>query len=250
MIKAKDAIRVARSLIGTPYSVLDCINLIKKVIRDAPGGVKGYTTAGTNSLWKSYDMTAKYRDLTWRQTGLNGAQAGMIAFKADGEDYHHAGIVTENGTVVHSSSTQGGRGVVETPLTAKEGWTHLARHRYIATAAAAADGEAEMESYKAKVTLSDPASTLNVRNSPGTDGTKIGKLSNGAIVTVLAQDGDWLFVSYGDGASGYISGDYVARISEAELPDIIVSPEITIIDDAGNTFKPKGNWRVVIGGND
>ena len=33
MIKADDAIRVARSLIGTPYSELDCINLIKRVIR-------------------------------------------------------------------------------------------------------------------------------------------------------------------------------------------------------------------------
>lgn len=247
MIKAKDAIAAARALIGTPYSVLDCINLIKKVIRDAPGGVPDYTTAGTNSLWKSYGMTAKYRDLTWRQTGLSGAQAGMIAFKADGDDYHHAGIVTGRGTVIHSSSTQGGRGVVETPLTSREGWTHLAVHRYIKTEAdTEAPQEGNMESYRAKVT----ASTLNVRNSPGTDGTRIGKLSNGAVVTVLAQDGDWLFVSYGDGASGYISGDYVARISEAELPDIIVSPEITIIDDAGNTFKPKGSWRVVIGGND
>ena len=45
MIKAQDAIRAARSLIGTPYSELDCINLIKRVIRTAPGGVPWYTTA-------------------------------------------------------------------------------------------------------------------------------------------------------------------------------------------------------------
>ena len=32
MIKSSDAIRTARRLIGTPYSELDCINLIKKVI--------------------------------------------------------------------------------------------------------------------------------------------------------------------------------------------------------------------------
>ena len=38
MIKANEAIRTARGLIGTPYSELDCINLIKKVIRTAPGG--------------------------------------------------------------------------------------------------------------------------------------------------------------------------------------------------------------------
>ena len=51
MVKAADAIQTARSLIGTPYSELDCINLIKRVIRTAPGGVPGYTTAGTNTLW-------------------------------------------------------------------------------------------------------------------------------------------------------------------------------------------------------
>ena len=46
MIKTQDAIRTARALIGTPYSELDCINLIKRVIRTAPGGVPWYTTAG------------------------------------------------------------------------------------------------------------------------------------------------------------------------------------------------------------
>lgn len=50
MIKAQDAISAARALIGTPYSELDCINLIKRVIRTAPGGVPLYTTAGTNAL--------------------------------------------------------------------------------------------------------------------------------------------------------------------------------------------------------
>ena len=55
---------MARALIGTPYSELDCINLIKKVIRTAPGGDKNYTTAGTNDLWNSFDSkSAKYRDL-------------------------------------------------------------------------------------------------------------------------------------------------------------------------------------------
>lgn len=81
MIKAQDAIRAARSLIGTPYSELDCIGLIMRVIRTAPGGVPGYTTAGTNSLWNSAEMSAKYRDLSWRQEGLAGARAGMLAFK-------------------------------------------------------------------------------------------------------------------------------------------------------------------------
>ena len=39
MIKAADAIAAARALKGTSYEVIDCINLIKKIIRTAPGGV-------------------------------------------------------------------------------------------------------------------------------------------------------------------------------------------------------------------
>ena len=38
MIQAEEAIRAARGLIGTAYSELDCINLIKKVIRTCAGG--------------------------------------------------------------------------------------------------------------------------------------------------------------------------------------------------------------------
>ena len=41
MIETSEAISVARSLLGTPYSELDCINLIKKIypaLRNEPKG--------------------------------------------------------------------------------------------------------------------------------------------------------------------------------------------------------------------
>ena len=60
MVKTMDAIRTARSLIGTPYSTLDCIGLIVRVIRTSPGGVGAYRTAGTNTLWRSAEASAKY----------------------------------------------------------------------------------------------------------------------------------------------------------------------------------------------
>ena len=135
MIRASDAIAAARALISTPYSELDCINLIKKIIRTAPGGVKGYQTAGTASLWASGGLAPgnKYRDLTERSETISGAKSGMLAFKGkplgrDGQP-QHVGLVTERGTVIHASSVYGK--VVETPLTAKEGWTLTAIHRYI-----------------------------------------------------------------------------------------------------------------------
>ena len=130
MIETSEAIRTARALIGTPYSELDCINLIKKVIRTAPGGDKKYTTAGTNDLWNSDSKSAKYRDLTWKQEGISGAKAGMLAFMGVGTgDVNHTGLVTECGTVLHSSKSRGC--VVETELTAKDGWNGLGVHRNI-----------------------------------------------------------------------------------------------------------------------
>ena len=245
MIKAKDAIRVARSLIGTPYSELDCINLIKKVIRTAPGGVPGYTTAGTNTLWRSFRSASKYRDLLKQQDSIENPAAGMIAFKADGEDFHHAGIVTDVGTVIHSSSTQGGRGVVETPLTTREGWTHLAIHRYIETADTTKEEETVM--YTARVNLNSSKSSLNLRNGPSTNDTRIGSIPHGEVVDVLVESGNWLYVRY-NGMSGYAAAEYLERISEdvPEEDEPLENPErfTAIIRNDGTTIRLEGSWRV------
>ena len=140
MIETSEAIRTARALIGTPYTELDCINLIKKVIRTSAGGDKSYTTAGTNELWNSANSAPKYRHLTWRQEGIAGAKPGMLAFMGVGTgDVNHTGLVTERGTVIHSSKSRGC--VVETELTEKNGWNGLGKHRMIAV-----DGEETADS--------------------------------------------------------------------------------------------------------
>lgn len=257
MIKTKDAIRVARSLIGTPYSELDCINLIKKVIRTAPGGVAGYTTAGTNTMWESYGASAKYRDLTWRQEGISGARAGMLAFKRSGSDVHHVGVVTGEGTIIHSSSTQGGRGVVETPLSVSEGWNLLGIHRYIETAQNAPERqeEAVTESYKAQVWITngrgepDEGGTLNVRNEPSKNGERIGRIGHGAIVTVLAEiDNGWKFIMYGEGKSGYVDGSFLVPYEEPEVNEGNEEDStVTIVDSVGHAFKPIGDFKVYFG---
>ncbi|MGN0775386.1 MAG: SH3 domain-containing protein [Candidatus Ventricola sp.] len=264
MIKAEDAIRTARSLLGTPYSELDCINLIKKVIRTSPGGVPNYTTAGTNTLWDSANVSAKYRDLTWRQETSSalrapspegkadpvGARAGMLAFKRNGTDVHHVGLVTGEGTVIHSSSAKGC--VVETAL--DESWQLLAVHRYIETLPQSAlptapsggslgDGteDKQMEAYQMKVA----ASSLNVRDEPGIGGARIGRLGEGAVVTVLEEfDNGWRRIVYGDSGSGYVDGSYLGAYTETAGTE---ATKITIIDSADNHFCPVGDWRVLIG---
>ena len=250
MVKAKDAIRVARGLIGTPYSELDCINLIKKVIRTAPGGVPSYTTAGSNTLWNSYDMSAKYKDLTWRQEGISGARAGMLAFKRSDSDVHHVGIVTDEGTVIHSSSTQGGRGVVETPLSSTEGWNLLAIHRYNEAAGIAAEGQEEVVvSYKAQVSLQKEDSTLNVRNEPSKGGDRIGRIGHGAVVTVQAEmPNGWKYITYGEGMSGYVDGSFLAMYEEPEVEEGNEAESlVTIVDSVGHAFKPIGDFKVYFG---
>ena len=252
MVKTMDAIRTARSLLGTPYSELDCIGLIVRVIRTSPGGVGAYRTAGTNTLWRSAEASAKYRDLTWRQEGVACARAGMLAFKRRGTDVHHVGLVTGDGTVVHSSSAAGK--VVETKLDGS--WHLLGVHRYIeaqelpktdvpvSPSGGSLEDEMEdrqMEAYKMKVA----ASSLNVRDEPDVSSRRIGRLSEGAVVTVQASFSDgWKYVTYGDGALGYVDGRYLEEYAEPAVPE---APKITIIDSENNRFVPVGDWRVIVG---
>ena len=243
MIKATDAIAAARALIGTPYSEIDCINLIKRVIRTAPGGVPWYTTAGTNALWASYISSDKYRDIIWRQEGIAGARAGMLAFKKHGGDVHHVGLVTERGTVIHSSSAAGR--VVETALDAS--WHLLAQHRYIEVAASAAETEEAMSVlYQAVVnTARDP---LNVRDSPDDSGRKIGELARGTTVDVLSEPVDgWAYIRAGS-VSGYASAAYLARVayvSAGDAQEADEEPYTTIRREDGTVIRMAGRWAVL-----
>ena len=259
MIRNEDAIAAARALIGTPYATLDCIGLIVRVIRTSPGGDPTYRCQGTNWLWRSIDNSARYRDLTWRQEGIQGARAGELAFKRHGGDVHHVGLMTERGTVIHSSSVYGK--VVETPL--DESWHLLAVHRYIEVAAAAAETEEHMDVlYQAVVnTMRDP---LNVRDAPEASGRKIGELPRGATVDVLAEPCDgWLYVR-GDGVTGYASAAYLARVTyvsageaaegvqPTEVPGANASsggaaeePYTTIRREDGTTIRLAGRWAVL-----
>ena len=248
MIKASDAIAAARALIGTPYSELDCINLIKKVIRTAPGGDPNYTTAGTDELWSSYKSSGKYKHLTWRQEGICDAEPGMLAFKGrpsdkrgDGQP-HHVGLVADKDgrlTVIHASSANGK--VVETPLEAGQGWTLLAKHKLIQTQERRVAKDAvernppnveglvpsipakgrdnlapqgRVAKYKAAVNTAN--GPLNLRKGPGKEYGVIAALPKGTEVTVLKRyPTGWAYVT-SEEAQGYVSEMYLAIIAEEE----------------------------------
>lgn len=209
MIETREAIRTARALIGTPYSELDCINLIKKVIRTAPGGDKNYTTAGTNDLWNSDSKSAKYRDLTWKQEGISGAKAGMLAFMGVGTgDVSHTGLVTERGTVIHSSKSRGG--VVETEITDKSLWNGLGKHRMIAVQDDNVEGG---ETMFGNATVSVTSGYLNIREGASTRSKVIAKAENGTRVNVIRKAGGtgWVFGKLENGVAGYMSSEYLVE---------------------------------------
>ena len=206
MIQAEEAIRAARGLIGTAYSELDCINLIKEVIRTCAGGDKRYTTAGTNELWNSFDSVPKYRHLIWRQSGISGAKPGMLAFMGVGTgDVIHTGLVTERGTVIHSSKSRGG--VVETALTEKNGWNGLGVHRMIAVAenaGAAPTGTAYIVCVQ---------TGLRMRKRPDVRGEYMQMLPDGAVIVALETRAGWIKTTY-KGYTGWVSGEYCCKTGE------------------------------------
>ena len=208
MIQAEEAIRAARGLIGTAYSELDCINLIKEVIRTCAGGDKRYTTAGTNELWNSFDSAPKYRHLIWRQAGISGAKPGMLAVGTG--DVSHTGLVTEQGTVIHSSKSRGG--VVETALTAKAGWNGLGAHRMIEVNGYVNDEDVQID---AKYSIGEYTVSykngLRLRKRPSLTGAYMLTMPCGAKLTVTEIDGDWGKAAY-KGHQGWCSLAYCDKV--------------------------------------
>lgn len=212
MIQAETAIRTARGWIGTDYGTMDCINLIKKIIRTGAGGYRHYTTAGTNALWDSDGKRGRYRDLTWKQEGISGAKPGMLAFMGVGTgDVNHVGLVTERGTIIHSSKSRGG--VVETGLTAKAGWNGLGIHRMIVAEGAgdkSAGGE-QAESAEYGHVIVCAGGGLRMRVKP--NGRYMQMIPDGTRLAVLEEKDGWLRAAY-RGHTGWISGTYCCKAGE------------------------------------
>jgi hypothetical protein len=214
MIQVEEAIRAARGWIGTDYGTMDCVNLIKKIIRTGAGGDKRYTTAGTNALWDSDGKRGRYRDLTWKQAGISGAKPGMLAFMGVGTgDVNHVGLVTEQGTVIHSSKSRGG--VVETALTKKNGWNGLGVHRMIEVVYSEGGKTevSEAEKIFGNATVRVTSGYLNIRDGASTRSNIIAKAENGARVNIIREAGGtgWVFGVLESGEAGYMASDYLVE---------------------------------------
>ena len=82
-------------------------------------------------------------------------------------------------------------------------YTGFAAMEYISTDLVGEDGNENVK------TGTVTAKSLIVRAQPSSDGTQVGGLMKGTVVTILEDKGEWLRVSYDD-ISGYVSAQYVA----------------------------------------
>lgn len=67
------------------------------------------------------------------------------------------------------------------------------------------------EVQKGKVATS--SGSLNMREEPSTSADRVGSLKKGAIVTILAKEGDWLLVTDGE-QTGYVAARYIDIIED------------------------------------
>jgi len=86
----------------------------------------------------------------------------------------------------------------------------------------------------ATVTLSNPASWLNLRQSPSTGAAILAQLRHGQQVKVLSSDGVWCQVQYG-GLTGYVMRDYLTFTQTAPPT---TGPEPSNTPEPGNTPQP------------
>ena len=207
MIKAEDAIAKARSLLGVPYGSgageVECSNLLKRIIRSCPGGVTGYTTAGTNALWASREASAKYRDMTaWRTLGSGESGcAGEILAMVSGSSCDHVGLAIGDGTVIHASKSRGA--VVCTDVYANT-WTHALTHRYIEVGGA--EDEMGPDEYLLGPHIVCAQGGLRQRETPG--GRYMQMIPDGARVEIIATREGWGQTAW-RGHVGWVCMDYL-----------------------------------------
>jgi len=82
------------------------------------------------------------------------------------------------------------------------------------------------------VSLSDPNGTLRVRETPSTEADVVTVLANGANVTVLATEGEWIKIKTADNELGYIMTSYT--VAQGQQP----TAKPTANPTTGPTQKP------------
>ena len=110
MLTNKQFCENALSLIGQPYSLIDCIGVVRRSA--------GIACQGTNWLWRSYKNASKYKFLKNRKTGIVSSADyidGLLVFKInenqvpegydDKPNCYHVGVLYDHQVIQSNPST-------------------------------------------------------------------------------------------------------------------------------------------------
>ena len=132
----------------------------------------------------------------------------MLAFMGVGTgDVNHTGLVTERGTVIHSSESRGC--VVETERTEKRGWNGLVMQCDINVVREAdEDTTADIEAGTEYIVCAQKG--LRMRKKPDIHGEYMQMIPDGAVITALEARAGWLKTTY-KGYTGWVSVEYCCK---------------------------------------
>lgn len=163
-------------------------------------------------IWRQHGLSIYHGSNTIRKKYCGPLQKepkpGYAAFKVKGDDYHHIGIVAEDGLNVYESrGTQTGF-----VTSAASSWNCFAPFNDVDYDAK--EGGPRMDQYLAVVETQK--GSLNVREKPTTDSKILFRVGKGQAVWVMEETGTgWARID-DDGMQGYASMAYLKRA--ADLP--------------------------------
>jgi len=162
-------------------------------------------------IWRQHGMSIYHGSNTIRKKYCGPLQKtpapGYAAFKVSGDDYHHIGIVAEDGlNVYESKGTQSGF-----VMSAASSWHCFAPFLDVDYDATEQQG-GDAVIYSAYVTTS--GGRLNIRKGPGTNYEIVGSLMNGEKVDIIEERSGW--GKLGDSIEGWVSLAYLAPIEEGQ----------------------------------
>ena len=170
----------------------------------------GRIAHGSNTIWDDY-CSAKGELSRGERTDGKVLQPGTAVFTSSGTRHNHIGLYVGDGLVIEAQGAQAG--VTTTQITNKR-WTHwgeLSGVRYGGDVSPDG-GKQEEKAMEAKVMLPPGAegSSVNMRKEPQKGAALVERVPVGAVVEVLAENGDWCRIQY-RGKTGWMMSTYLDR---------------------------------------
>lgn len=165
-------------------------------------------------IWRQHGLPIYHGSNTIKRKYCGDTQKkpvpGYAAFKVNGEDFHHIGIVAADGlNVYEAKGTQTGF-----VMSAASSWHCFAPFNDV-------DYSDEQEEDLPVIwtgIVTTKTGRLNVRSGPGLEYAVIGALPKDEEVDVFKEENGWAFIA-GDGLNGWVSMQFITPKDAPETPE-------------------------------